>query len=384
MAMAKCSLLQVFVVFTICAVGVSGQAWSLYAGSPTGELGTASQHRFNFPVPIAVHPKNGKVYVGNIGVDGSENLVNDVRVVSKHRSVSLLNVPGLTITEGTDIDDDSSPQGLAVSTHALYVSDTASDHVLQHSVGPWSTLTPVLKRPGSGGGPSSRRGPDACGLAVSHKTGLLYVADWRRKVWKQGPHGALGVLVELPDTATPYDVALDHLDNVYIADYAGTVWKYDGPKLSTIGDKNTLFNDGSKGFARPTGVAVCRHTGEVFVLDATNNAVRLYNPKRQVWSTIGGTTCRGTGFCVAGMSNEGLGSFNFTTFGGLAVDSHCNLFVADSGNHQIRKWCKRSDKKKRLRAPAAANIELDASSLLQQMASPQMAKSDVTQKEQEL
>lgn len=95
------------------------------------------------------------------------------------------------------------------------------------------------------------------------------------------------------------------------------------------------FRDGAAAqalFSNPQDVAVDSH-GVVYVADTDNHRVRRVDPTAKVVSTIAGDG-------VQGFTN-GLGTsarFSFPT--GIAVfenDSDISLFVADTGNHRIRK-----------------------------------------------
>ena len=70
--------------------------------------------------------------------------------------------------------------------------------------------------------------------------------------------------------------------------------------------------------------------GNVYVADTSNHKIRKITPAGVV------STLAGTG--VAGSSNDGTG--NVATFSfprGVALDSAGNVYVADEGNHSIRK-----------------------------------------------
>jgi len=134
----------------------------------------------------------------------------------------------------------------------------------------------------------------------------------------------------------PMGVAVDDAGNLYVADnYNHTV-----RKITPSGNASTLAGlagssgtaDGAGNTARfngPWGVAVNRN-GAVYVADNENNTIRKMT-RDGVVSTLAGSPA-GSG------SADGVGSAaRFNNPRGVAVDVEGNVYVADSGNHTIRK-----------------------------------------------
>ena len=100
----------------------------------------------------------------------------------------------------------------------------------------------------------------------------------------------------------------------------------------TAGGIGSVDGTGSAArFSAPTGTAVDK-SGNVYVADTDNNTIREITPAGIV-TTIAGTPN------MYGGASDGTGAaakFQFQGSAGLAVDGSGNLFVADSGNMDIR------------------------------------------------
>src|SRR5438105_354780 len=82
-------------------------------------------------------------------------------------------------------------------------------------------------------------------------------------------------------------------------------------------------------FYGPEGLAL-DSTGNIYVADSYNNAIRKITPNGAVTTVAGSAGQDG--------SNDGIGSeARFEVPRGVAVDSVGNIYVADTYNHTIRK-----------------------------------------------
>lgn len=183
------------------------------------------------------------------------------------------------------------------------------------------------------------------GIVFDKKTGNFYVTDAQhariRKI------SASGVVTTLAGDATagqpgqasgldnPFGIAIDSLGNLFVADTNNNLIRKISPTgaITTFaGNPRGGYADGSAGaasFTLPKGIAIDSHDN-LYVADTWNNRIRKITPAGVV------TTFAGSGWI--GHHNDGKGkTASFTLPHGIVIDRRGNLFVADTGNHAIRK-----------------------------------------------
>jgi sugar lactone lactonase YvrE len=122
----------------------------------------------------------------------------------------------------------------------------------------------------------------------------------------------------------PSGVAVDGFGNVYVADnYNNMIRKIaPGGVVTTLAGTDAQFNS-------PSSLA-CDGAGNVYVVDAGNNTIRTINPAGVV-ATLAGTPV------VTGFADGVDAAARFNLPNGIATDGAGDIFVADTGNHTIRK-----------------------------------------------
>ncbi len=201
-------------------------------------------------------------------------------------------------------------------------------------------------------------------LAVG-PSGNVYVVDWGdNEVREVSPTGTIttvaggGVQCGLPPScgdggaATdaeldfPEGVAVDRAGNVYIADTGDNEVR----KVSTKGIITRLAGTGvqcsqppacgdgglatAAQLSSPTAVAVDR-AGNVYIADTGDNEVRKVSPSGQITTVAGnGVACSGPPSC----GDTGPATAAEVSFPeGVAVDQAGALFIADTGDNEVRK-----------------------------------------------
>jgi sugar lactone lactonase YvrE len=181
------------------------------------------------------------------------------------------------------------------------------------------------------------------GLAID-KQGNVYVADsGNNKIRKITPNGEVSTIAgsskgfangsgSSAKFNNPYGLAIDEQDNLYVSDMGNHKIRKitSNGVVSTLAGSTIGFSNGSSSSAKfnnPSGVAVDGQ-GNVYVADFVNHKIRKINPNGEV-TTLAGSS---KGFIDASGTNA---KFNYPN--GITIDAQGTLYVADNGNHKIRK-----------------------------------------------
>ena len=143
---------------------------------------------------------------------------------------------------------------------------------------------------------------------------------------------------------SPVGVAADREGNLFIADWVGNRIR----KVSPGGILTTVAGNGSCGFSGDSGpaanaqlygpVAVAVDSnGNIFVEEYRNNRIRRVS-RDGIITTVAGDGTRG----FSGDGGPAAGAHlrvdcDNTVCGGIAVDSHGNVFFSDAGNNRVRR-----------------------------------------------
>ncbi len=203
------------------------------------------------------------------------------------------------------------------------------------------------------GGPALNAPLGDLGSVAVDSEGNVFVADFRNHiVGKISTNGVLHVVAgsgigtfssgdggsgTAASLSGPWGVGIDSSGNVYIAERGHRV-----RKVTREGIIITIAGTGNSGFSGDGGPATNASltiplavapdaTGNLYIADTGNHRVRKVGPDGVI------TTIAGNG--VAGFSGDGgaATAASLSSPHGLTVDSRGNLYISDSGNGRIRK-----------------------------------------------
>ncbi|HEV7347806.1 NHL repeat-containing protein [Telluribacter sp.] len=214
-------------------------------------------------------------------------------------------------------------------------------------------ITFAGERTGDGAPATQGRFNNPNGLAVD-AAGNIYVADTgNNRIRKVTPNGNIstiagngtagfsgdGGVATNASLNSPTGVTVDAAGNIYIADGGNHRVR----KVATNGVISTIAGNGTPGFSGDGGVAnraslnnpfcvVVDKAGNLYIADKDNHRIRKVSVRENKISTMAGT---GT----AGHNGDGKAatSAHLNMPAGVAVDASGNIYIADSGNHRIRK-----------------------------------------------
>jgi sugar lactone lactonase YvrE len=294
--------------------------------------GTGSAAKFNQPVDVVVDA------AGNVFV--ADQLNHRIRKITPSGTVSTFAGDGSSGTgDGTGtLAKFDLPTGITIDNAGnLYVADQNSGRI--RKITPSAVVTTLAV---------GLAGPT--GLVFDNTTGDLYIAEaGSNRIFVINSGGALSVFAGagtagfVNGTALtaqfnhPAGLTLDSIGNLYIADSGNNCIR----KITPGGTVSTFAGTGTQGlvngaalsaqFFTPLGVAFDR-TGNLYVTDTDNHTIRMIAPNGTV-----------SNFAGTGTFGSADGIFTSATFAypyKVTFDTAENFYIADRGNHKVRKISK--------------------------------------------
>ena len=340
---------------------------STVAGTGTrgfnGDGGPATDALLNFPTGLDVDTS------GNLFTTDS---TKRIRKVAPDGTISTVAGNGSTSTGSFSGDGGRAtdaglnrPRRVAVDASGnLFIADTGNDRI--RKIAPDGTISTVagsgLRGSSGDGGPATDAGLfllNGGDIAVD-ASGNLFIADSRNhRIRRVIPDGTISTIAGNgtegfggdggPATdaqlSFPYGVAVDASGNLFIADSGNNRMR----KVAPDGTISTVAGNGSAGFSgdggpatsaqlSPTDVAVDT-SGNLFIVDSLVVLTADPGNSRIRKVALDGTISTVAGNGTEGFSGDGGPATDAQLFrpDGVAVDAAGNLFVADNGNHRIRK-----------------------------------------------
>jgi sugar lactone lactonase YvrE len=307
-------------------------------------IGSAA--RFNFPSDIAFD-SNGNAYITDVAND-------TIRKMAPNGAVTTL--AGSPVQAGTNDGVGSgamfsNPEGLTVDSNGnVFVVDTGNQTIRKITpLGSVSTFAGLaLHSQTNDGVGAAARFNTPIGITMD-TNGNFFVGDTHNEtIRKITPDATVTTFAGTANVSGtndgpalsaqfgfPEGLAFDGNGNLYVADSDNSSVR----KIAVDGSVSTLAGTPTiNGSADGTGTAAFRFpfglatdsSGNVYIGDTDNSLVRKITPAGIV-TTIGG---------VAGQFGNFDGTGSDALFSGpegIAVDSQGNVYVADAGNHSIRK-----------------------------------------------
>jgi cysteine-rich repeat protein len=307
------------------------------------------------------------VFPSSVAVDGLGNVYIADSASHRIRRVDTLGVISTiagTGTRGYNGDGTAAisaqldyPTGVLVDpTGDVYIADNYNYRIrrVDSNSGNISTVAGTGSRNYNGDGlPATTAQLVAPSCVAIDGMGNVYIADSRdhriRRVdnngiistvagtGSSGYHGD-GVAGTGAPLSYPFCVAVDDLGNVYIADTDANRIR----RVDSNGIISTVAGNGTRGYsgdgmaatnaqlADPIGVAVDGH-GNLYIADITNHRIRRVGSNGTI-STVAGTG-------IGGYNGDRLAatSAQLSDPWGVTVDGRGNVYIADRGNHRVRR-----------------------------------------------
>ena len=304
------------------------------AGSSGSADGTGASARFRNPRGITVDAL-GNVYVADTGN-------HMVRKISPSGVVTSLAgyVANIGSADGKGVAAQfNGPKGIAVdASGTLFVTDTGNGTVRR--ITPAGVVTTLAGKAGainiSDGTGSNARLWTPDGIVIGGAS-VLYVTDYTaQNIRKVTTSGVVTTLAGSPLSSSAQTVAVHSSGDMVVVDSAQhTVTRISTNKtaVSVYGELNVSGSaDGSGSKARfnfPSSAAFDA-SGNIYVADGGNHTIRKINPAGVV-TTLAGSSG------MAGAANGTGVAARFNSPLGIVADSAANLYVSDQASNTIRK-----------------------------------------------
>lgn len=295
-------------------VGTDGAIQTVAGGGTlpatnTGQGGPATSAQLAQPRNVAL-AADGSLYISDFGA-------NQVYHVGANGILSLVAGTGTAGFSGVGTSalmaELNAPAGLAVDpSGALYIADSGNNRVRKVYD---SVIITVFNTPA----------PTGVALNAS---GMLYIAA----------ASYFGTVVQpITGISSARDVTVDATGNIYATSGAFVLEIPSKGTVTTIAGSGASQHFGGDGgqatsaqLYSPSGIVV-DSSGNWYIADTANNRIRKVT-NAGVISTIAGTGAAGsTG------DNGPAAAAELSAPRGIAIDSSNNLYIADSGNNEVRK-----------------------------------------------
>ena len=334
----------------ISATGVITTVAGTGQASFNGDGDTATSAALSFPRDVAVDT-TGNVYVADTNNTRIRRLTSQGRITTVAGS-------GLFGFQGDDGPATraalAGPRGTVVDGAGnIYIADSLNHRIRKVTTdGTISTIAGGVNPgfSGDGGQATFAQLNRPTSIAIDRNNNIYFADSLNNRVRRINPQGIITTLAGTsvngfrgdngPATAaqlnSPEGVAVDTAGNVYIADTENHRIRKVTPQgiISTVAGSDTASGDGGPAISsrlfQPAGIAIDA-SGNVYIADSNNHRVRMVTPAGTM-QTVAGNGSAG----YSGDNNIATSAQLFNP-GGIAIDRSGALFIADTGNHVIRR-----------------------------------------------
>jgi sugar lactone lactonase YvrE len=312
-------------------------------GQPGSADGTGSDARFNAPYALATD-RDSNLYVLDASNAGSVRRITPAGMVTTVATGVTLSVePALFQRIGYGPITTDSPRGIAVDGTGNIFLTYYYLHVVRRisTSGAVTTIGGVAGEPGSAdgtGGAARFNGPD--GIAVDN-TGNLYLVDAIDNTIRKGQLSAFPV-VTAPPVSRTVSAGQNAVFSVMAGSSSEVAYRWQRRANGSNTWTDLSDNAASAGTATDTltvSSATASMTGDSFRCLVTNGSGSVISDAATL-AVIGGTPLTVSTFAgQAGISGSADGTRRIAHFvapADLAVDGAGNVYVADTDNHVIR------------------------------------------------
>jgi hypothetical protein len=264
--------------------------------------------------------------------------------------------PPYTISGNSYFGQFNYPRGIALdSSGNIYVADTANHRVQKFS--PSGTFILAFGSPY--GGASSAQGEfnSPYGVAVDSSDNIYVTDYYNNRVQKFNSYGVFSSVIVSSGLYYPNGIALDSSGNIYVSDNYNRIQKFDssgnfvwwlGFNGSTVGTHTTsgtgTIGSGNGQFWNPSGIFIDT-SNNIYVADYQNSRIQKFDSSGNFvwWLGYGsyvnglGQTIYYTGAHTSGTAVGGNVAGRFSGPSGISLDSLGNIYVTDIGN-RIQKF----------------------------------------------